>query len=206
MTRALDILLQRAEQARDQAQAEWQQGQARVRALQQQAQQLLGYSQETAARDPTRDGRSTTIDSLLVHRSFMQRLQQAVALQQTQLDHAQLQAQALQADLLALEMRVTQVQKLKQRRHQEDLRQLDRQDQRRSDDATQQRLHLHRAQAAATAETVDTAHPADHPPCNETKAQQPPGPTRATPRTTTTEPNNTAARRPPHPQKPAAPP
>lgn len=148
MTRALDILLQHAELARDQALAAWQQAQARVHALQQQARQLQGYTAETAARDPAREGRSTSMDSLLGHRSFMQRLQQAVALQQAQVDYAQLQAQALQADLLAREMRVAQVQKLQSRRHQETLRQQDRQQQRLSDDAGQQRLHHSRAQAA----------------------------------------------------------
>ncbi len=148
MTRALDILLQHAEQARDQAQRVWQQTQTRVQALQQQALQLHGYLQETQARDPTRAGRTTRVDSLLVHRSFMQRLQQAVALQQSQLDHAQLQMQASQADLMARELRLAQVQKLQQRRSFETLRQQDRQEQRQSDDAGQQRLHHSRSQAA----------------------------------------------------------
>ena len=159
MTRALDILLQHAEQARDQAQRAWQQAQARVRALQQQALQLHTYQQETQARDPARAGRSTTMDSLLGHRSFMQRLQQAMALQQSQLDHAQLQLQALQADLMARELRVAQVQKLQQRRGLETLRQQDRQAQRQSDDASQQRLHHSRSQAAEQAAATPAMAP-----------------------------------------------
>lgn len=151
MTRALDTLLQHAEQARDQAQLACQQAQVRVRALQQQALQLHAYQLETQGRDPAREGRSTTMDSLLVHRSFMQRLQHAVALQQSQLDHALLQVQALQADLLARELRVAQVQKLQQRRSVETLRQQERQEQRQSDDANQQRLHHSRSQAAVQA-------------------------------------------------------
>lgn len=157
MTRALDILLQHAEQARDRAQSDWQAAQARLRALQQQAQQLLGYQQETRDRDPARDGRPTGIDALMVHRSFMQRLQQAVDLQKAQLDHVQLQAQALQAELMARELRVAQVQKLQARRTQETLRHQGRQEQRQSDDAGQQRLHLARAEAAQVTEPAPLA-------------------------------------------------
>jgi flagellar FliJ protein len=159
MTRALDILLQHAEQARDQALTEWQQAQVRVRGMEQQAEQLLSYRKDTEARDPTRAGRSTGIDALLVHRSFMQRLQQAVDLQQQQLAQARLQAQALQADLRARELRVAQVQKLQQRRATEALREQDRQEQRRSDDAGQQRLHQARAQAAESAQTATATAP-----------------------------------------------
>ncbi len=148
MTRALDILLQHAEQARDQARTDWQAAQARLQAQQHQAEQLLNYQKDTQARDPARNGRSTGMDALLVHRSFMQRLQQAVDLQRGQIDHTQLQVQALQADLLARELRVAQVQKLKQRRTQETLRHQERQEQRQSDDAGQQRLHQARAEAA----------------------------------------------------------
>ncbi len=162
MTRALAILLQHAEHARDQAQAQCQQARVRLHGLQQQLDQLMGYQRETEARDPTREGRVTGIDALLVHRSFMQRLQQAVDLQQGQLDHVQLQTRALQADLLAAELRVAQVQKLQQRRHQESQRQQERQEQRRSDDAGQQRLHHSRAQAAEAAAAAAAAHPQPH--------------------------------------------
>lgn len=158
MTRALAILLQHAEQARDQAQAQCQQAQVRQHGLQLQLSQLQGYQRDTEARDPTREGRTTGIAALLVHRSFMQRLQQALDLQQGQLDHAQLQTRALQADLLAAELRVAQVQKLQQRRQLESQRQQERQEQRRSDDAGQQRLHHSRAEAAEAA----AAHPQPH--------------------------------------------
>lgn len=140
MTRALDILLQHAEQARDQAQADCQQAQARLRALQQQAEQLQTYQRDTQARDPARDGRSSGIHELLTHRSFMERLHQALQLLQGQIDHAELQNQAYQADLLARELRLAQVQKLKDRRQLENQRLQDHQEQRRSDDAAQQRL------------------------------------------------------------------
>lgn len=174
MTRALDILLQHAEQARDQALAACQQAQARLQGLQRQLDQLLGYQRDTEARDPTREGRSTGIDALLVHRSFMQRLQQAVDLQQGQLDHAQLHARAVQGYLLAAELRVAQVQKLQQRRNLENLRQQERQEQRRSDDAGQQRLHHSRAQAAeadaATSAAAASASPSTNRPDPATAA------------------------------------
>ena len=151
MTRALDILLQHAEQARDQALADHQQAQARLRALQQQAEQLQGYQRDTQARDPTRDGRSSGIHELLTHRSFMERLHQALQLLQSQVDHAELQSRAHQADLLARELRLAQVQKLKDRRQLEGQRQQDRQEQRSSDDAAQQRLSQARAHAQTQA-------------------------------------------------------
>ena len=167
MTRALDILLQHAEQARDRALTEWQQAQTRVRGMEHQAEQLLGYQKDTEARNPTRAGRTAGIETLLVHRSFMERLQQAVDLQQQQMAHARLQAQALHADLLAQELRVAQVQKLQQRRAAEALLQQDRQEQRRSDDAGQQRLHHARTQAAEAAQST-SARPARLPPNRST--------------------------------------
>ena len=47
-----------------------------------------------------RDGRSSGIHELLTHRSFMERLHQALQLLQSQVDHAELQSRAADMDAL----------------------------------------------------------------------------------------------------------
>ncbi|MDE2080240.1 MAG: flagellar FliJ family protein [Burkholderiales bacterium] len=135
MTQALQTLLEHAEHARDAAQAALLQAEDAVRSLRQQAQQLHGYRDEYAGRHPALGGRSATVELLRCHSAFMQRLEQAVAQLQLQLHAAETRVPMLRAELLALELRVASVARLQARRGAAAQLLVQRQEQRRSDDA-----------------------------------------------------------------------
>ncbi|MDP1902199.1 MAG: flagellar export protein FliJ [Rubrivivax sp.] len=135
MTQALHTLLEHAEHQRDEALATLQQAEEATRRLREQSAQLHTYRDEYRQRNPAGGGRSTSIDILRTHQNFMQRLDQALAQLQGQIEAAESRSTRLRGELLARETRVASVRKLLERRGQETQRVTARQDQRRSDDA-----------------------------------------------------------------------
>lgn len=147
MTQALTTLLEHAEHQRDQAQAALRQAEELVRSSTLQAEQLQLYRAEYEARHPARSGRSAPIELLRVHLNFMQRLEQAQALQGSQLQAAQTRVEQRRQALIALETRVAAVRKLLQRRDQDQLQVELRREQRHNDEASQNRA-WHQRQAS----------------------------------------------------------
>ncbi len=149
MTQSLQVLLRHAEDQRDEALGALQRAEDAVRQLQAQAEQLLAYHDEYDARHPARGGRSAPIEVLRCHVGFMQRLQQAEKHQQGLVQAAQARAQRQREALLALEMRVAAVRKLLERRGKDQKSLADRQEQRRHDEAAQQRAWRDRSDMSA---------------------------------------------------------
>ncbi|MEO5735244.1 MAG: flagellar export protein FliJ [Rubrivivax sp.] len=140
MTQALNTLLDLAVRQRDAALVALQQADAHSSQLLEQARQLATYRSDTRQRNPATNGRSAAIDLLRCHDGFMQRLEQAVTMQQQSLDVAQRRAVALRCDLLARELRVASVRKLMERRLQVALRSGVQREQRQADEAAAQRF------------------------------------------------------------------
>jgi flagellar FliJ protein len=147
MTQALATLLEHAERQRDEALAQLMQAEDAARRMLAQAEQLRTYRGEYAARSPARSGRSAPIELLRCHLDFMQRLEQALAQQQAQAEGAERHAAALRQALVELETRVASVRKLMERRSTAQQALADRQEQRRSDEASQQRAWRLRVEA-----------------------------------------------------------
>jgi flagellar FliJ protein len=148
MTQALHTLLEHAQRQRDEALAALQQAESAQAQLQLQADQLDAYQGEYDARHPARSGRAAPIELLRCHIGFMQRLHQAQAQQQGQLQAAQARVARQKQTLLALEMRLAAVRKLADRRGQERQRAANTLEQRRHDEAAQQRAWHTRADTA----------------------------------------------------------
>jgi flagellar protein FliJ len=139
MTQSLNTVLWHAEQQRDQALAELQRAEERVLAMQQQAEQLHSYRADTRQRWQGATGRTSAIELVHCTQHFMQRLDQALAQQQAQVNSAQAGCQRVRDKLLALELRVASVRKLMQRRGAEAQQVQQRQDQRRNDEFARRR-------------------------------------------------------------------
>ena len=139
MTQALATVFEHAQRQRDEALAKLMQAEEAARLMLAQTEQLRNYRGEYAARSPARGGRSAPIELLRCHLAFMQRLEQALAQQQAVADSTEHHACALRLELVALETRVASVRKLIERRGQAQQLVADRQEQRRSDEASQQR-------------------------------------------------------------------
>lgn len=135
MTAALHTLLEHAERQRDDALAALLQGQAALRRLEAQADQLRDYRDDVRTRHPALGGRSAGIEALRCHQDFMQRLDQALHQQDGQLQAQQARCAALRSQLVAQETRVASVRKLLERRGQAAQLQADRLEQRRSDES-----------------------------------------------------------------------
>ncbi len=147
MTQALATLIHHAERQRDEAMAALMQAEDAARRNLEQAEQLRTYRVEYAARSPARGGRSAPIELLRCHLDFMQRLEQALAQQQLQAEAAERHAAQSRHALLELETRVASVRKLMERRSKELRCVADRADQRRNDEASQQRAWRIRVEA-----------------------------------------------------------
>ena len=139
MTQALATLYEHAEQQRDKAMAQLMQAEDAARRMLAQSEQLRNYRSEYAARSPARGGRAAPIELLRCHLDFMQRLEQAMVQQQAQAEGAERHAAALRQTLIELETRVASVRKLMERRNTAQQVLVDRQEQRRNDEASQQR-------------------------------------------------------------------
>lgn len=135
----LQTLLERAEAERDTAQAQWKLAEQQTRHARSQADDLHQYRSEYDQRWVSRFQQSGTPVLMQCHRSFGQRLDYAIDLQQNtaeQLDQRSQQARRL---LLEREQRVAAVRKLIQRRQAEAQRVTDQREQRNTDEAAQRR-------------------------------------------------------------------
>jgi len=118
---SLRLLMQREEQQRDQAQAALRQAEDAARRASEQNEQLRAYRGEYEARWSAQFNQGGTIDILMCYRSFMQRLDQAVAMQARQAEQAAAQREQARTALLESERRVASVRKLLERRVAEQL-------------------------------------------------------------------------------------
>ena len=134
---SLQALLEQAEVERDAALARLLQAEEAVRQARQQADQLQAYREDYRRRAPALHGRSATIELLRCHQGFMQRLDQAIDQQRSQLLRLDEAALALRAMLLEREVRVAVVKKLLGRRHEAAQRVQARAEQRQTDEAAQ---------------------------------------------------------------------
>jgi flagellar protein FliJ len=134
MSQSLQVLMAHSERQRDGGLLQVQKAQAHARQQEQQAEQLRVYRAEYQARHPALNGRSTSIDMLRYHQSFMDRLDQAVHQQQQQVQAAQTRLAARHNEQLALETRVASVRKLLQRRETAQAQLSQRKDQRSTDE------------------------------------------------------------------------
>ena len=142
---SLQLLMQREQQLSDEAQAALRQAGDAARHARGQHRQLLAYRGEYEARWSAQFHQGSTMDILRCYRSFMQRLDQAVAMQARQAELAEhQQAQARQA-LLACERRVASVRKLIERRGAE-LAQAGRRREQKHTDEQAQRMRWSRTQ------------------------------------------------------------
>ncbi len=139
MSDALQALLELATRERDAARAALMQAEAQSNRALAQLDQLVAYEGDYRARAPGTTGLAAPIELLRCHLGFMGRLDQALAQQReaVQQRHAELlrRRQALQE----AELKLASVQKLRERRAAEHRHAESRREQRRSDDAAQQR-------------------------------------------------------------------
>jgi flagellar FliJ protein len=148
MSQSLQVLLQHVQSQRDEALVALQRAEDAQRQLQLQSEQLHVYRNEYDSRHPARAGRAAPIELLRCHLGFMQRLQQAQAHQQGLVQSAQVRVERQRQALLALEMRVAAVRKLLERRGNAQRSADDRLEQRRHDEAAQQRAWRDRTDLA----------------------------------------------------------
>lgn len=142
---SLQLLLQREQQLCDAAQAALQRSGDMARRAREQHQQLLGYRGDYEARWSAQFHQGGTIDLLRCYRSFMQRLDQAVAMQARQADAAERQAAQARDELLECERRLAAVRKLIERRSAE-LRHAGRRREQKHSDEQAQRMRFGRTQ------------------------------------------------------------
>jgi flagellar FliJ protein len=113
---SLQMLLQREQQHCDQAQSALRRADDTARGARQQREQLLAYRSEYQTRWTAQFNQGGTMDILLCYRSFMQRLDQAVALQTRQAELSELHLAQARRDLMESERRLASVRKLIERR------------------------------------------------------------------------------------------
>lgn len=141
---ALNLLLERATQERDRLAGELRRGEEVVQRARRQGQQLGDYRGEYLQRWSAQFGRGGAIEIVHCYQSFMQRLEEALAQQQRQIEAAERGVAAVRQALLQAEVRVASVKKLIERRQAEMARRQERRDQRQTDETAQQ-LALRRA-------------------------------------------------------------
>ena len=135
---ALQLLLERATQERDRLVAERRRADEVTLRARRQGQQLMDYRAEYLQRWNRQFGRGGAIEIVHCYQSFMQRLDDALAQQQRQIDAAERQAEALREALVRAEVRVASVRKLIERQQAERRRAHERRDQRHTDEMAQQ--------------------------------------------------------------------
>lgn len=141
---ALNLLLDRATQERDRLAGELRRGEEVVQRARLQGRQLGDYRGEYLQRWSAQFGRGGAIEIVHCYQSFMQRLDEALAQQQRQIEAAERGVAAVRQALLQAEVRVASVKKLIERRQAEMARRQERRDQRQTDETAQQ-LALRRA-------------------------------------------------------------
>jgi flagellar FliJ protein len=135
----LPQLLEQAEAARDAARARLLRATEAARRLQQQAEQLHAYRDDYRRRAPALGSRGASMELVRCHRDFMARLDQAIEQQAAQLRGAERECEHARAQLVEREMRAAAVARLIERRAAERLRQANRLEARRQDEAAMRR-------------------------------------------------------------------
>lgn len=136
----LHTVLARAEADRDTAQGLMRQAEQQWQQARQQADSLHQYRNEYDQRWVARFRQSGTPELLQCHRSFGQRLDDAIGMQDNTHQYLQHRLQQARQALLAREQRVAAVRKLIERRQTELRTQTDRREQRNTDEAAQRSL------------------------------------------------------------------
>ena len=142
---SLQVLMQREQQRCDQAQSALRRADDAARRAREQRDQLLLYRGEYQARWTAQFHQGGTMDILMYYRSFMQRLDQAVALQTRQAELGELQLAQARRELMESERRVASVRKLIERRAAE-LAHAGRQRDQKQTDEQAQRMRWHNTQ------------------------------------------------------------
>jgi flagellar FliJ protein len=144
----LQVLLEQAEQDRDEALARQVQAERALQAAQAQQAQLHDYRSEYENRWGSQFRQGVTMTLVQCYQDFVGRLHGAVDLQGQQVERAQHALERVRHETLAAELRVASVRKLMERREGALLRQSDRRDQKSQDEmasrAAWQRLHEQR--------------------------------------------------------------
>jgi len=141
---SLQVLMQREQHRCDLAQSALQRAGEVARHAGEQREQLIAYRSEYQARWTGQFSRGATMDILQCYRSFMQRLDQAVAMQTRQAEQAELRLAQARRELLEAERRVASVRKLMERRVAE-MAQVGRQREQKLSDEQAQRMGWHAA-------------------------------------------------------------
>ncbi|MFO1330439.1 MAG: flagellar export protein FliJ [Rubrivivax sp.] len=135
---ALQLLLDRATQERDRLASELRRAEEVSLRARRQGQQLMDYRAEYLQRWNRQFGRGGAIEIVQCYQSFMQRLDEAMAQQQRQIEAAERQQETLREALVRAEVRAASVRKLIERQQAERRRLQDRRDQRHTDELAQQ--------------------------------------------------------------------
>jgi flagellar FliJ protein len=114
--KSLQVLMQREQQQRDQAQSALRQADDAAQRAREQCAQLVAYRGEYEGRWSAQFNQGGTMEIVMCYRSFMLRLDQAVALQTRQAALAAAQLEQARAVLLESERRLASVRKLLDRR------------------------------------------------------------------------------------------
>ena len=113
---SLQMLMQREQHGCDLAQSAVERASEVARHASEQREQLIAYLGEYQTRWAGQFSRGATMNILQCYRSFMQRLDQAVAMQTRQAEQAELRLAQARRELLEAERRVASVRKLMERR------------------------------------------------------------------------------------------
>ena len=139
---ALNALLSQAERARDTTLSTHFNAVNRLQALQQQSHQLMQYRQEYEQRWSQEFKSQSGIEILRYYQSFMQRMNQALSQQERAQTQAEQDLQALQTELMSCEMKVASIKKLIERKMNEYARQVERQEQKITDEIAARSLPM----------------------------------------------------------------
>ena len=133
----LQVLLEREQKRRDDAQAALRAAHANVDTQQQQADGLTGYRTEYCQKWSTQFQQAASMEILRSYHGFLSRLDQAITQQQAVVAHAQRGVDSARQRLVEREIRVATVERLIQRRQAVLARIEDRRDQKNLDELAQ---------------------------------------------------------------------
>ena len=137
--RSLQLLLQHEQRQCDEAQAVLLRADQAARRAHEQRDQLVAYRGEYEARWSAQFRSGSAVQIVLHYRSFMQRLDQAVAMQLRQAQQAEAHCAQARERLLDCERRVASVRKLMERRRAELAQAGERREQKQNDEQAQRR-------------------------------------------------------------------
>jgi len=133
----LHTLLEREERDRDDALLDCHRADGQLARARGQAEHLARHRSETIARWNERSRLQSSVEMLHTYRGFMQRLDQALAHQESMVERLQEQLERARAALMAAETRVAAVRKLIERRASAERTAARRRDDKRADEAAQ---------------------------------------------------------------------